>query len=150
MDALDREILSQLQDDGRLSVTELAQRVGLSLSACHRRVRELEQSGTIEGYRAIVSPQRTGLDFEAVVFVTLGRTDVDTVAAFEAAIAALPNVVEAERLFGDPDYVLRILCRDLAAYQALYDSALGALPGVQRVASTLVMKRIVTGRRIPV
>lgn len=149
MDALDREILSQLQDDGRLSVTELAGRVGLSLSACHRRVRDLEAAGRIEGYRAVIAPQRIGLEFEAIVFATLGRTDLETIAAFEGAIAAIPNIVEAERLFGDPDYMLRVMCTDLAAYQRLYDTALGALPGVQRVASTLVMKRVVTGRRLP-
>lgn len=149
MDALDREILSQLQDDGRLSVTELASRVGLSLSACHRRVRDLEQSGSIVGYRAMVAPERVGLDFEAVVFATLGHTDLETIAAFEAAVLAIPAIVEAERLFGDPDYMLRVMCADLAAYQRLYYTALGALPGVQRVASTLVMKRVVTGRAVP-
>lgn len=149
MDALDREILSQLQDDGRVSVTELANRVGLSLSAAHRRLQGLEQCGAIERYRAVISPQALGLDFEAIVFVTIGRTDLDTIAAFESAVAALPDVVEAERLFGEPDYMLRILTRDLAAYQRLYDHALGALPGVQRLTSTLVMKRIGAERTIP-
>ena len=81
MDSLDREILSALQEDGRISVTELASRVGLSLSACHRRVRELEQSGVIEQYRAVVSPAAVGLTFEAIVFVTISRTDPDTVCA---------------------------------------------------------------------
>lgn len=149
MDALDREILSQLQDDGRLTVTELAQRIGLSLSACHRRVRDLEHSGAIAGYRAVVSPDAVGLAFEAIVFVTMGRTDLATIEAFEKAVVDIPNVVEAERLFGEPDYMLRVLTRDLAAYQELYDHSLGALPGVQRVASTLVMKRFGAGGAIP-
>ncbi|MGG7466549.1 MULTISPECIES: Lrp/AsnC family transcriptional regulator [unclassified Plantibacter] len=149
MDALDREILASLQEDGRISVTELASRVGLSLSACHRRVRELEQSGVIEHYRAVVSPEAVGLTFEAIVFVTIGRTDPETVAAFEAAATALPNIVQAERLFGETDYVLRVLTRDLAAYQELYDGALGGLPGVQRLTSTLVMKRLATTHGVP-
>lgn len=149
MDRIDREILSQLQEDGRISVTELAGRVGLSLSAAHRRLRDLEQSGAIEHYRAVISPEALGLEFEAIVFVTIGRTDLDTIAAFETAVAALPDVVEAERLFGEPDYMLRVLTRDLAAYQRLYDHALGALPGVQRLTSTLVMKRIGAERTIP-
>ncbi|AZC13210.1 Lrp/AsnC family transcriptional regulator [Microbacterium sp. ABRD28] len=149
MDALDREILSQLQGDGRVSVTALADRVGLSLSACHRRIRELEASGVIDRYRAVIAPEKVGLDFEAIVFATLGRTDLETIAEFERAVAAVPNVIEAERLFGEPDYVLRVVCRNLSAYQALYDEVLGGLPGVQRVASTLVMKRIVSGRHLP-
>jgi DNA-binding Lrp family transcriptional regulator len=149
MDAIDREILSSLQDDGRMSVTDLASRVGLSLSACHRRLKDLEHAGAIERYRAVVSPKAVGLAFEAIVFVTVVRTDVSTVAAFEQAVTALPNVVEAERLFGEPDYMLRVLARDLTAYQELYDHALGALPGVQRLTSTLVMKRIGAQRSIP-
>jgi DNA-binding Lrp family transcriptional regulator len=142
MDPLDRKILAELQDDGRMSVTDLASHVGLSLSACHRRLRELEQSGAIERYRAVLSPAAVGLTFEAIVFVTIGRTDLSTVAAFEEALTRLANVVEAERLFGEPDYMLRVLTRDLTAYQEFYDGELGALPGVQRMTSTLVMKRI--------
>lgn len=149
MDSIDRKILSLLQDDGRTSVTDLASRVGLSLSACHRRLKELEQSGAIERYRAVVSPAAVGLRFEAIVFVTISRTDLSTVAAFEQALAELVNVVEAERLFGEPDYMLRVLARDLTAYQEFYDGQLGALPGVQRMTSTLVMKRIGTAGRVP-
>lgn len=149
MDAIDREILSSLQDDGRVSVTDLASRVGLSLSACHRRLKDLEHAGAIERYRAVLSPKAVGLAFEAIVFVTMASTDLNTVAAFEQAVTALPNVVEAERLFGEPDYILRVLARDLTAYQEFYDQALGALPGVQRLTSTLVMKRIGTARAVP-
>ncbi|MEV7647320.1 Lrp/AsnC family transcriptional regulator [Arthrobacter sp. NPDC089319] len=141
MDALSREILSLLQDDGRMSATDLASRVGLSLSSCHRRLKDLEQSGAIERYRAVVSPEAVGLHFEAILFVTLGRTDLETIAAFEAAVTAVPNIVDAQRLFGEIDYMLRVLTRDLAAYQVLYDTALGGLPGVQRLTSTMVMKR---------
>lgn len=150
MDALDREILSRLQEDGRLSITDLAAQIGLSLSACHRRVKDLEASGAIERYRAVIDPASIGLGFEAVVFVTIGRTDGDTIVAFEEAVAAIPEVVEAERLFGDPDYLIRILTADLAAYQRLYDSVVGGLPGVQRATSTLVMRRIGPTRTIPV
>lgn len=149
MDALDRELLALLQDDGRASVTDLAGRVGLSVSACHRRVRDLEQSGAIQRYRAVVSPGAVGLEFEAIVFVTIARTDLDTFTAFEDAVAALPNVAEAERLFGEPDYMLRVLTADLAAFQQFYDTELGRLPGVQRLTSTLVMKRVGPERAIP-
>ncbi|MEW1980477.1 Lrp/AsnC family transcriptional regulator [Citricoccus sp. NPDC079358] len=150
MDAINREILSLLQEDGRMSATVLAQKVGLSLSACHRRLKDLEQSRAIERYRAVVSPEAIGLHFEAIVFVTMGRTDVETVGAFEAAAREIPEIVEAQRLFGEPDYLLRILTPDLAAYQQLYDTALGSLPGVQRLGSTMVMKRIRGGETLPI
>jgi DNA-binding Lrp family transcriptional regulator len=149
MDALDRTILALLQEDGRLTITELAERVGLSISPCHRRVRELERSGAIRGYRAVVDAEAVGLGFEAIVFITMRQEDHDTLVSFEAGLAAIPHVVQAERLFGDPDYLLRILTTDLAAYQRLQDEQLSALPGIQRMTSTLVMKRVVAGRPLP-
>jgi len=150
MDALDRKILSILQDDGRMSTTDLAREVGLSLSSGHRRVKELEASGAVVGYRAVVDPRSVGLGFEAVVFATMSTTDLDTIAAFEAAVAAEPSIVEAQRLFGEPDYLLRVLVADMTAYQEFYDSKLGALPGVQRLTSTLVMKQISGDRVVPI
>jgi DNA-binding Lrp family transcriptional regulator len=149
VDSIDRKILAALQKDGRLTITELAQRVGLSLSPCHRRLRELERSGAIQGYRAIVNAAAVGLSFEALVFVTMRQEDRDTLLGFEAAVALIPNVVQAQRLFGDPDYLLRVVTADLGAYQRLEDDSLSALPGVQRLTSTLVMKQIVTDRPLP-
>jgi DNA-binding Lrp family transcriptional regulator len=149
VDAIDRKILSLLQEDGRLTVTELATRVGLSVSPCHRRLRELERSGVIRGYRAVVDPDAVGLTFQALVFVTMRQEDRDTLLGFEAAVAGIPNVVQAQRLFGDPDYLLRIVTADLTAYQRLEDDTLSALPGVQRLNSTLVMKQIVNDRPLP-
>lgn len=149
MDQVDRKILAELQADGRLTVTDLAARVGLSVSPCHRRLRELEHDGTIRGYRALVDPQALGLTFEALAFVTMRQEDRDTLLGFEAGVVAIPEVVSAQRLFGDPDYLLRILTRDLTAYQILEDDHLAALPGVQRITSTLVMNQIVNDRAIP-
>lgn len=146
MDAIDRKILSMLQSDGRLTVTELADRVGLSLSPCHRRVRALEKSGVIQDYRARLDPAALGLTFSAIVFVTLREGDRRAVSAFEAAVSDVLQVVEAKRLFGDPDYLLQVLVKDLQDFQALYDATLSALPGVQRLTSTLVMKDVVQSR----
>ncbi|WP_150462613.1 Lrp/AsnC family transcriptional regulator [Nesterenkonia ebinurensis] len=150
MDAIDRNILSELQGDGRLTVTELADRIGLSVSPTHRRVRELEQTGAIRGYRALVDPESVGLAFEALVFVTMKQEDRETLLGFEKALSAVPNVLQAQRLFGDPDYLVRVRTADLAAYAELEDNTLAALPGVQRLNSTLVMKHVVTDRAIPV
>ncbi|SDM68105.1 Lrp/AsnC family transcriptional regulator [Allokutzneria albata] len=149
MDDVDRKILAELQDNGRLTVTELAARVRLSLSPCHRRLRELERSGAIRGYRAILDAGVVGLAFQALVFVTMRQEDRDTVAAFEQALVDIPHVLQAQRLFGDPDYLLRIATADLEAFQRLYDEKLATLPGVQRLSSTLVMKHVVNERALP-
>lgn len=150
MDAIDRRILAELQQDGRLTVTELAERVQLSLSPCHRRLRALEQSGVISSYRAHLDPGELGLAVSALVFVTLREGDRRAVAEFERAVTELASVIRAQRLFGDPDYLLHVLTTDLAAFQELYDESLSALPGVQRLTSTLVMKEVVSDRALPV
>jgi DNA-binding Lrp family transcriptional regulator len=90
-----------------------------------------------------------GLTFEALVFVTMKQEDRETLLGFEEAIAAIPNVLQAQRLFGDPDYLLRVRTADLAAYAELEDDTLSAIPGVQRLNSTLVMKQVVADRAIP-
>jgi DNA-binding Lrp family transcriptional regulator len=149
MDRLDRKILAELQSEGRLSLTDLATRVGLTVSPAHRRVRELEQSGAITGYRAVVDPKALGLGFEALVFVTMNQEDRATLLGFEDAVAAVPNVLQAQRLFGDPDYLLRVRTKDLDAYARLEDDVLSTLPGVRRLNSTLVMKNIVLDRPYP-
>ncbi|MER6810976.1 Lrp/AsnC family transcriptional regulator [Spirillospora sp. NPDC000708] len=149
MDAIDRKIVAVLQEDGRATITEVAARVGLSVSPCHRRLRELERNGTIRGYRAVVDAAALGLTFQALVFVTMRQEDRETLLGFEAAVERVPEVVQAQRLFGDPDYLLRIVTADLTAYQELEDDVLSALPGVQRLNSTLVMKHIVNDRPLP-
>ena len=149
MDAVDRKILAELQADGRLTVTELAQRGALSVAPCHRRLRELERSGAIRGYRAIIDPAVVGLGFEVLVQVTMDREDASTITEFERGLAGIPEVRHAERLFGDPDYLVRVATADLAAYQALRDEKLATLPGVQRLTSTIVMKSIVEDRPYP-
>jgi DNA-binding Lrp family transcriptional regulator len=148
MDEVDEQILAELQRDGRMSLTDLAARVGLSLSPCHRRVRELERTGVISGYRAVVEPAAVDLGFEVLVFVTMAKGDQRTVARFEEELAAVPAVVLAQRLFGEPDYLLRVLCRDAADYQRIRDASLAALPGVGRLSSTLVMKDVVRERAL--
>ncbi|MQT34307.1 MAG: AsnC family transcriptional regulator [Pseudomonas helleri] len=149
MDRIDRKILAELHADGRLSLTELAERVGLSLSPCHRRVRALEESGVILGYRALLAPKELGLSFSAIVFVTLREVTRQAIADFEAAVPQIPQIIEAQRLFGDPDYLLQVITKDLPAFQRLYDEHLTSLPNVQRLVSTLVMKNVINDRVLP-
>jgi DNA-binding Lrp family transcriptional regulator len=128
----------------REKVTQLAERVGLSLSPCHRRVRVLEEWGG--GYRAQLDPAALGLNSSAIVFATLREGDRQAVEAFEAALVQIPQVVDAQRLFGKPDYLLQVITQDLPAFQRLYDDCLSTLPNVQRLTSALVMKRVVQDR----
>ena len=150
MDAIDRKILAELQAEGRLTVTELAQRVALSVAPCHRRLRDLERTGAIRGYRAVIDPEAIGLGFEVLVQVTMDREDASTITEFERVLAGIPEIRHAERLFGDPDYLIRVATADLATYQTMRDEKLATLPGVQRLSSTIVMKRIVDDRPYPV
>ena len=146
MDALDAKILLILHDEGRLTLTEVASRVGLSLSACHRRIRDLESGGVIRGYRADLDLDLLGLPFEALVFVTMKAGDFTSVSAFEDAVSSVPDIVQAHRLFGDPDYQLYVATASKQDFQKLYDETLTQLPGVQRLTSTLIMKTVVSHR----
>jgi len=148
VDRTDKKIIAELQSDGRLSLTELAEKVGLSLSPCHRRVKSLEESGIISGYRAQVDTSKLGLSFSVIVFVSLEKADRKAVSSFEEAVVEVPEVITAQRLFGNPDYMLHVLTRDMESFQRLYDLNLSALPGVQRLTSTLVMKTVVHNRPV--
>lgn len=150
MNKIDKKILAHLQAEGRLSVTELAERIGLSVSPCHRRVKVLEDMGVIQGYRAQLNPELVGLNFSAIIFVTLKDGNRDSLHAFEAAIIDIPQIVQAQRLFGDPDYLLQIMTTNLASFQKLYDEKLSAIPSIQRLTSTIVMKDVVSGRALPI
>lgn len=149
MDEIDRNILRELQNDGRLTNQELAARVGLSPSPCMRRVRQLELDGVIQGYRAVVAPEAVGRGFEVLVSIEV-RRDRETVEAFEAALQDIPDVIEAHRLFGSPGCLLRIAVADLAAYERLWIERLTALAGVTEVNSQIIMKRIKDPQGLPV
>ncbi|MFF8842045.1 Lrp/AsnC family transcriptional regulator [Streptomyces sp. NPDC015127] len=147
MDSTDRKILATLQSEGRITLTDLAEKVRLSVSRCQRRVRELEAAGIIRGYRAVVDAAAMGYGFEVLVFATLSRPDAVT--EFDAALADIPEVVEAQRLFGEPDYLIRVVSADLPSYQHLYESVLIHLPGLRGLNSTIVMKQAVHPRPLP-
>jgi DNA-binding Lrp family transcriptional regulator len=150
MDGVDRAILRHLQDDGRLTNVELADRVRLSPSQCLRRVRVLERAGVIRGYRAELDPAAVGRGFEVTVHVELTLKDRATVEAFEAGIEALDEVVECRRMFGLPDYVIRVAVADQGAYEVFYMNELAGLPGLARVNSQFTMKTVKRGGVLPV
>jgi Lrp/AsnC family transcriptional regulator, leucine-responsive regulatory protein len=150
MDTLDRAILRELQADGRLTNVELAERVRLSPSPCLRRVRALERSGVIRGYHADLDPAAIGLNFEVTVHVELALKDRETVEAFEAGVATLDEVVECRRMFGVPDYLVRVAVADQAGYEAFYMNKLAELPGLARVNSQMTMKMVKRGNALPI
>jgi DNA-binding Lrp family transcriptional regulator len=142
LDQLDRDILFHLQQDGRLTNVELARRVGLTPPPCLRRVRRLEEAGVITGYRARINPEAVGRGLEVIVSIEVSVSDLKTLEGLESTIAAYEEVVEFRRLFGTPDYYLRVLVADYAAYEAFQTNKIIGIPGVARVISQPTMKKI--------
>ncbi|MFD0687230.1 Lrp/AsnC family transcriptional regulator [Actinomadura fibrosa] len=142
LDRIDRAILFHLQQDGRLTNVELARRVGLTPPPCLRRVKRLEEAGIITGYRARVDPAAAGLGLEVMVSIEVSVSDLKTLEGLEAAIGGYEEVVEFRRMFGTPDYYLRVLVADYAAYEAFQFEKLIGIPGVARVISQPTMKKI--------
>jgi len=142
VDALDRAIIHHLGRDGRMTNIELAERIRLSASQCLRRVRRLEQAGIITGYHAAIDPAAVGRGFEITVQVDMVIKDRATIEAFEARVVELDEVVECLRMFGTPDYVVRVAVADQEAYEAFYMNELADLPGVARLNSQFAMKAV--------
>jgi len=142
VDELDRAILRCLQQDGRLSNVELAARVRLSPSPCLRRVRHLEQDGVITGYHAQIDPTAVGRGFQVVVHADMMIKDRATIEAFETQIRELDEVLECSRMFGFPDYLIRVAVADQDAYQAFYLTKPADLPGVARLNSQITMTTV--------
>ena len=149
MDSVDRAILSHLQEDGRLSNVELAERVQLSASATLRRVRNLETSGAISGYHAVIDPSAVGRGYQVTVHTTLMLRNRETIQAFEAALLELDEVIECQRMFGDPDYLVRVAVADAEAYERFLINTFADLPGLARMTSQFTMKTIKSGGRLP-
>lgn len=150
MDQIDLDILCQLQADGRLANNELAERVGLSPSPCLRRVRNLEQSGVIVGYTALVERSEVGCDYEPLVWVTLTTVTRAAMTEFEAAVHKVAEIVEVLRMMGQPDYLLRVATADAESFESLYFDTLAQLPNVQTLTSQVAMKVVKRTNELPI
>lgn len=139
LDVIDHKILRALSGDGRLSNLALAERVGLSPSACLRRTAVLEKTGVIRGYRAVLSAEKTGIGFTAYVTVGLNQHTKPAQEAFERAMEAAPQVRECHNVTGPVEYLLRVEVPDLVAYKHFHTDILGALPQVRMLTSYVVM-----------
>ncbi len=139
IDAINRQILRMLAEEGRISNLDLAERVGLSASACLRRVQELERAGVIRGYRAVLDGPALGLGFVAYVAVGLSSHTKAAQAAFEQAMARAAEVRECHNITGVVEYLLRVEAADLAAYKHFHTEVLGVLPQVREITTYVVM-----------
>ncbi len=139
LDDTDRRILRHLQADGRQSNLSLADRVGLSPSACLRRVASLEKRGVISGYRAVVNPTKTGVGFTAYVTVGLNKHTKEAQQAFERAMLAAPQVRECHNTTGAVEYLLRVEVADLPSYKHFHNEVLGTQPQVNAITTLVVM-----------
>ncbi|PZQ59246.1 MAG: transcriptional regulator [Phenylobacterium zucineum] len=153
LDATDRALLRLLQMEGRKPNAELAAEVGLSPSACLRRIRLLEQRGVIRGYTAIID---LGLDeggLVAIVRITLEKQTEDLMRRFEAAVRQHPEIEECYLMTGDADYVLRVATASASGYEKIHTDILSRLPGVARIHSSLALRNVLRarapGRRAP-
>lgn len=142
-DRITESILRILQHDGRLSNAELAQRVGLSPSACLRRVRLLEEQGVIRGYRAIIDERSAHKLTTVIVQITLERLTDESLRRFEARIRECPDIRECYLMTGEADYLLHVAARDLADYERIHKEELSRLPGVVRIQSNFAIRPVV-------
>jgi Lrp/AsnC family leucine-responsive transcriptional regulator len=150
LDRYDRQILELLQDNSQLSNQELAERIGLSPSPCLRRVRALEQGGLITGYRALVDARKLGLTLLALVHIAMDRHTPDRFANFEKEVARLPEVLECLLITGqEADYQLKVIVRDMDAYQALLLNKITRIEGVTGVHSSFVLRTVIDRTALP-
>jgi Lrp/AsnC family leucine-responsive transcriptional regulator len=149
LDTVDCRIITELQSDGRLSNVELADRVGLSPSPCLRRIKRLETSGYIEGYRAALKRELVGLGFSVFLSVKLNEHANERVAQFEKTMVDLPEVIACHLVSGEADYLLEIVVPDLPAYQHFLVGKLLNLPVVREVRSNIAIQSLKAGAPLP-
>ena len=142
LDAIDKRIVAALQVDGRISIVDLSEKVGLSPTPCQRRVKRLEEQGVITRYAALVAPPALGLDLQALVQVTLDDHSEKTVEAFESAIRSRPEVIACYAVTGDMDFLLHVLAPDLASFSDFALKALLRMPGVKGTKSSFIMQAV--------
>ena len=149
MDRLDQTILGELQNDSRQSIADIADEAGLSLSACHRRIKLLESSGIIEGYGARLNPKALGLEIEVFAEISLFSQHHSALEDFEQAVLRHDEILECKLTTGASDYILRIVAKDVADYDRIHRNVLSGLPGVASMRSIFALRSIKDWRGLP-
>ncbi|MCH2165669.1 MAG: Lrp/AsnC family transcriptional regulator [Marinovum sp.] len=150
LDPTDRRILSVLQAEGRISNAELAERVNLSASACHRRMQRLEADGILRGYVGLLNPRKVGLPTTVFVDITLSGQSDELLDAFEKAVARIPNVLECHLMAGTADYILKIVAEDTEDFARIHRQYLARLPGVATMQSSFALRTVFKTTALPV
>ena len=150
IDRIDRAILAALQSDGRLSNAQLSEKVNLSPSACHRRVRALEETGLIRGYVALLDPRKLGRPVTVFVEITLSGQADELLEAFETAVARIPDVLECHLMAGTADYLLKVVARDSEDFAQIHRRHLARLPGVQTMQSSFALRTVRRTTALPI
>ncbi len=148
-DRTDRQILQLLQSDGRMSNTDVAERVHLSPSACLRRTKRLEEEGLIEGYRMLLNQQAIGKPTNVFVEISLKSQNEEILDAFERAVIQCPDIMECYLMAGDADYVVRVIATDVADYERIHRTYLSRLPGVARLRSSFALRTVCHKTALP-
>lgn len=142
LDKTDIKILEHLQRDARISNSDLAAKVGLSPSPCHRRLRMIEESGLVKEYVTLLDPVAVGLELTAFVEVALGHKDPETIGAFQQAVMELPQIMECHIMTGESDYMLRIVAKDIESFRNLVMNRILVLPGVDRTRTNISLGEV--------
>jgi len=149
LDRTDLRLLDALQRDGAQSAAQLAERVGLAVTTCWRRVKRLEDAGVIRGRVALLDREQVGLGVTVFAHVKLSAHGRDNLARFDQAIRRFPEVLECYTLMGDWDFLLRIVARDIKGYEAFFLDHLSKIPGVQSVSSSIAMTVVKETTQLP-
>lgn len=150
MERADARILAALQQDSTQSIAQVADHAALSPSACHRRIRALEQAGIISGYGARLDPRKLGLNLVAFVEITLNSQSREAMDRFEEAVGGFDDILECHLMSGNADYLLRVAAADLAQYDAIHRDCLARLPGVSSMRSSFSIRSIKSWRGYPI
>ncbi|AEV38657.1 Transcriptional Regulator, AsnC family [Pseudovibrio sp. FO-BEG1] len=150
LDKLDKKILRALQDNGRISNSDLADHVGLSASACLRRVRTLESEGVIEKYVALLNPKKLGKRMSVFVEISLGSQSEEALSTFEKAVDRSAEIMECHLMGGDADYILRVMADDPVDFERIHRDHLTRLPGVVRMRSSFAIRSTKQGSALPI
>ena len=150
LDIIDRKIIALLQTDGRMTMQELADKVGLSVSPCHRRVKLLEERGVISRYVATIDQKALGLHVSVFISIKLVRQKEEDLKRFEKSIAGWPEVLECYLMTGNRDYLLRVVAADLSSYEAFLKNKLTRLDGIASIESSFALSQVKYSIALPV
>ncbi len=148
LDSVDRHILDLLQTDASTSIQDIADRVGLSLNPCWRRIKRLEADGVIRARVALVEPTRVGLNLTVYVRIRTNQHSADWLDRFNSAVKSIPEISECHRIGGEVDYLLKVVVADIAAYDRVYKQLIALVPGLSDVSALFSMERIKSTTRV--